>query len=143
MLSYIYGGFMKARDYFLQGNSCSESIVLEAIGNGLCDESLLPVATSFSGGMGSGCVCGAISGSQIVIGHLYGKNNKYNNLPMAKAIAKDFMERFKQSHKVTCCRILSKDFDLQSSERKQHCCNFVDFCSQILEELTTENVTNG
>ena len=40
-----------------QGYSCSESIVMEAIEKGLVPKELLPVATSFSGGMGSGCLC--------------------------------------------------------------------------------------
>ena len=51
---------MNAVDYYKSGYSCSESIVKEAIDLGLCDESLLPVATSFSGGIGSGCLCGAV-----------------------------------------------------------------------------------
>ena len=37
---------MNAVDYYKSGYSCSESIVKEAIDLGLCDESLLPVATS-------------------------------------------------------------------------------------------------
>ena len=67
---------MKAVEYFLDGNSCSESVVSRAIELGLCDKELLSVATPFSGGIGSGCLCGAVSGSLLVIGHLFGKNNK-------------------------------------------------------------------
>ena len=59
--SFIERNFdMNAVDYYKSGYSCSESIVKEAIDLGLCDESLLPVATSFSGGIGSGCLCGAV-----------------------------------------------------------------------------------
>ena len=39
---------MKAVEYFNQGYSCSESIVMEAIEKGLVPKELLPVATSFS-----------------------------------------------------------------------------------------------
>ena len=70
---------MKAVEYFNQGYSCSESIVMEAIEKGLVPKELLPVATSFSGGMGSGCLCGAIAGSQIVLGYLFGKENQAGN----------------------------------------------------------------
>ncbi len=134
---------MKAVEHFMQGFSCSESIVKEAIDLGLCDESALSIATAFSGGMGSGCLCGAIAGSQIVIGELFGKNNKYNNEVIARTLAKEFITKFKEAHKVTCCRVLSKDFEFHSPERKKHCCNFVEFCSKTLQDTIKINVKNG
>lgn len=134
---------MKAVEHFLQGSSCSESIVKEAVDLGLCDESLVSVATSFSGAMGSGCLCGAIAGSQIVIGSLFGRDNKYNNEVIARNLAKEFISKFKEAHKVTCCRVLSKGFEFQSQERKQHCCNFVEFCSKTLKEMVETKVKNG
>lgn len=54
------------------------------IDEGLCDESLLPCATTFSGGMSSGCVCGSVSGSQIVLGYNFGRNNKFGNTISAR-----------------------------------------------------------
>ena len=126
---------MKAAEYFNQGYSCSESIVREAIEKGIVPEELLSVATSFSGGMGSGCLCGAIAGSQIVIGWLYGKNNKNGNEVVARAKAKQFIEEFKKSHKATCCRVLTSGMDMASPERKAHCTNMVNDCSRILEEI--------
>ena len=74
----------KAIDYFMNGYSCSESIVQAAIDDGLCDESLLPVATSFSGGMSSGCVCGALAAAQIISGYNFGRNNSKNNPVQAR-----------------------------------------------------------
>ena len=47
--------------YFKSGYSCSESIVKAASEAGLCSAELLPIATSFSGGMSSGCVCRILS----------------------------------------------------------------------------------
>ena len=88
---------MNAVDYYKSGYSCSESIVKEAIDLGLCDESLLPVATSFSGGIGSGCLCGAVSGSEMVIGLIFGKNNKFGNEPIAREKAKEFMQNLKKN----------------------------------------------
>lgn len=134
---------MKATEYFLNGNSCSESIILAAKDEGLCDEGLLSVASPFSGGLGSGCLCGAISGAMIVIGYLYGKKNKFNNPPIARDIAKTFMNKFKEAHKVTCCRILSKGFEFHTPERKQHCLNFVEFSYNCLTNLLKESVKNG
>ena len=126
---------MKAVDYFLNGNSCSEAIILESYDNGHCSKDLLSVATSFSGGIGSGCLCGAVAGAVMVIGELYGKENKYGNPVIARNLSKEFMTKFKETHKVTCCKILSKGFEIGSAERKQHCCNYVDFCSNLLKEI--------
>ena len=126
---------MKAAEYFNQGYSCSESIIMEAAEKGLVPKELLSIATSFSGGMGSGCLCGAIAGSQIVLGWLFGKNNQNNNDPQARMLAKQFIEEFKKKHKSTCCRVLTAGMDMASPERKAHCTNMVNDCSKILEEM--------
>lgn len=126
---------MKAAEYFNQGYSCSESILMEAIEKGLVPKELLSVATSFSGGMGSGCLCGAIAGSQIIIGYLYGRENSQGNDTIARKLAKNFIEEFKKTHKATCCRVLTAGLDMASAERKAHCTNMVNDCSRILEEI--------
>lgn len=64
----------KALGYFKNGYSCSESIVQACIDLGLCDKELLPCATTFSAGMSSGCACGAVTGAQLVLGYLFGRN---------------------------------------------------------------------
>ena len=127
-----------AVDNFLnQGCSCSESIVTAAAQMGYVPEDLISVATSFSGGMGSGCLCGAVAGSQMVIGYLHGKN-KTNT---ARALAKEFVEEFKKSHKATCCRVLTAGLDFHSPERKKHCVNMVQSCAKILSEMLEKEKT--
>lgn len=119
---------MKAAEYFNQGYSCSESIMMEAIEKGLVPEEFLPSATSFSAGMSSGCLCGAVAGSQMVLGYVLGRDK-------ARAAAKQFIEEFKKSHRATCCRVLTSGMDMASPERKAHCTNMVNDCSRILEEI--------
>ncbi|MBQ9149913.1 C_GCAxxG_C_C family protein [bacterium] len=125
-----------APKYFLeQGYSCSESIARTAVDLGLTNEDFISCATSFSGGMGSGCLCGAVAGAQMVIGLIHGKT-KDNT---ARALAREFYQRFTQKYKVTCCKILTKDFkDFHSKERKEHCANMVYECSRILDEILEE-----
>lgn len=122
---------MAADNFLNKGYSCSESIVQAAIDLNMVPKELLSVATSFSGGMGSGCLCGAIAGSQIVLGYLFGKN-KTNT---ARALAKEFIEEFKKTHKATCCRVLTAGFDFHSPERKKHCVNMVESCANILSTM--------
>lgn len=122
-----------APKYFLEeGYSCSESFARAAFELGLADENIVNIATSFSGGMGSGCLCGAVAGAQMIIGLLHGKN-KGNT---ARALAKEFYQRFSEKYKVTCCKILTKDLkDFHSKERKEHCANMVFECSKILDDI--------
>ena len=126
-----------ATDNFKNGFSCSESIAKAAVDLGLADENLINIATSFSGGMGSGCLCGAIAGSQMVLGYLFGKN-KSN---IARALAKEFIEEFKKSHTATCCRVLTAGFDFHSPERKNHCVNMVADCAMILDKIVEREKT--
>ena len=126
---------MKAAEYFNNGYSCSESMIKWAIDEGLVSEDVLPLATPFSGGMGVGCLCGAIAGAQIIIGSQFGRENKKGNENIARVKAKELIQRFTQKHGATCCRVLTRGMDMASSERKAHCVNMVDECQKLVEEL--------
>ena len=91
----------KALELFKNGYSCSESIVQACIEEGLCPSDMLPCATTFSAGMSSGCVCGTVASSQIVLGYLFGRNNKFGNQASAREKAANFVEEFKNKNKVT------------------------------------------
>lgn len=128
---------MKMKDlalkYFKEWYSCSESIVLAAADKGLCSAELLCVATPFSGGMSSGCLCGAIAGAQIVIGACVERDK-------ARFMAKEFITKFKERNKATCCRILTREHENNSSERRESCKKYVYDCAEILEELVQGKV---
>ena len=126
---------MKATEYFNNGYSCSESLIMWAIDEGLVSEELLPVATSFSGGMGSGCLCGAIAGAQMIIGSLYGRNNKHGNDLIARVKAKELVQNFTEKHGATCCRVLTRGMEFSGPNRKAHCTNMVDECQNLVEKL--------
>ncbi len=124
-----------APNYFKEGYSCSESIARAAVEMNMADESLVSIATSFSGGMSLRCLCGAVAGSQMVLGLLHGRN-KDNK---ARVLAKEFYERFTNNHKVACCKVLSAGFkDFHSPERKAHCANIVEECGKILDEMLSQ-----
>lgn len=122
----------KAIKHFLQdGFSCSESVMMAAIEKGLVEESLLNCASSFSGAMSSGCLCGTIAASQMIIGAIHGRNKS----GMARKLAKEFVDKFKEKNKATCCRVLSGKFEHHSPERKQNCAKLVASSIDILEEI--------
>ncbi len=128
--------------YFLQGYSCSESVVQAAIDKGYAPKELLSAATSFSGGMGVRCLCGAVAGAQLVIGSMYGKNENRDGM-QARALAKQFNEKFAEKYKVNCCKVLSSGFEFHSPERKQHCTSMVGDSCEILESILKENLVKA
>jgi C_GCAxxG_C_C family probable redox protein len=131
-----------ASNYYKQGYSCSESVVQAAIDAGLCDKSLLAIASSFSGGMSSGCLCGAVAGAQLVLGCNFGKENSKNNPEIARAKAKEFIDEFKKNHKATCCKVLTAGLAVGSPERKHNCTSLVEECAVILEDLVKVKTTS-
>lgn len=132
---------MNAVEYFQSGYSCSESMIKWAIDEGLVNNELLSVATSFSGGMGVGCLCGAVAGAQMIIGSQYGRDNNYQNDVIARAKAKEFIQKFMETHKATCCRVLTRGLEMASPERKAHCSNMVNDCQKIVESLLQVEAT--
>ena len=121
----------KSIENFKDGLSCSEAVVKACYDVGLVDDSLINIATSFSGGMQSGCICGAVAGAQMVIGFLHGRNKDYS----AKEKAKLFIQKFKEVKGATCCKVLSSGFDFHSPERRQNCVSLVRLASEILEDV--------
>lgn len=127
-----------AKNYFLNGYSCSEAVVQAAADKGYISQEALAIATSFSGGMGVRCLCGAVAGAQMVIGAMYGKS-KTSDGKMARKLAKEFFEKFAEKYKVACCKVLSAKYDFASLERKQHCSNMVYDSCEILENILVDN----
>lgn len=131
-----------ALKYFMEGYSCSESMVQAAADKGYITQEALSIATSFSGGMGVRCLCGAVAGAQMVIGSMFGKN-KNRDGKKARALAKEFNEKFAEKYKVNCCRVLSAGYDFHSPERRLHCCEMIKDSSDILENILKENMVSA
>lgn len=125
----------KAKEFYENGYSCSESILKAAAAEGLLPEEMVKMATAFSGGMSSGCLCGAVAGSQLVISYNSGRTDISENPAECKTKAKEFVDNFKAKHKYTCCKALSGKYDFHSPERKQNCALLVQDCAKILDEI--------
>ena len=116
-----------AKNYYLKGSSCSEAVIKAAHDIGLFKsgniDEVHKIASMFSGGMSSGCLCGAVAGSQIVLGCIFGK----------RKVAADFVKKFKEKRKVTCCNALSAAYKDNPIERRKNCASIVEDSAQILE----------
>jgi len=124
-----------AKDFFNNGYSCSESILKAAASEGHLSEEMVKLATVFSGGMSSGCLCGALAGAQLVISSKFGRCDSSESPVECKAKAKDLLETFKETHKFTCCKALSGKYEFSSPERRKNCATLVEDAAKILDKI--------
>ncbi|MEI8388300.1 MAG: C-GCAxxG-C-C family protein [bacterium] len=127
-----------AKEHYEKGSSCSEAVIKAAHDCGIYKsdniEEIHKIASMFSGGMSSGCVCGAVAGAQIVLGCVFGKNST-GNTNLNRTVASDFIKKFKEKRKVTCCTSLSAPYKNNPTERRKNCVSIVEESAQILENL--------
>ncbi len=135
-----------AREYYQNGFSCSEAVVKAAYDSGIYKsgnlEEIHKIASMFSGGMSSGCLCGAAAGSQIVLGCIFGREISENNT-LNREIAVEFVNKFKEKRKTTCCRVLSAPYKNNPIERKKNCASIVEESAQILENIVNSRVKDA
>ena len=138
----------RARDYFLEGYNCSQSVFLAFSDlTGFDEKTALLVSSSFGGGMGRlREVCGAVSGMFMAAGVLYGYTDpkagteKTEHYKRIQELAAAFKER---NSSIVCRDILGKiaeDKSFIPSERTEEyyktrpCAKMVEDATEILEK---------
>ena len=130
-----------AEKYHLAGNNCVESVVKA------CNESMdlqipevaIRMASGLGGGIGrSGCVCGALTGSCLIIGALAGRADpSEKHQTEVYKYTHEFHERFKEHFGTTCCRALNK-LSFGTPEYRKQCIHITataaDMVSDFIEE---------
>ncbi len=131
----------QAKLNYENGLSCSEAIITAAEEIGICKfndiNEIHKIASMFSNGMLNGCLCGALAGSQIVLGCIFGRNISERS-KMSKLISAKFIQTFKEKRKTTCCRALSAPYRDNPVERRENCANIVAESAHILEDLVNQ-----
>lgn len=129
-----------AEGYFERGEFfCSEAVVKtinDELGKTFSDE-VTKLASGFPIGVGkSGCLCGAVSGGVMALGMVYGRcHGEAMHEDMFKHAA-DLHDRIKELYKSTCCRVMTRNFEFQSPERKAHCIKITgEVAAYIAEKL--------
>lgn len=138
----------KAEGYFQRGEFfCSEAVVHtinELLGWPYPPE-IVRMASGFPIGIGkSGCLCGAVSGGVMALGMAYGRVHgepmKEKMFPVAAALH----DHIKELYKSTCCRVLVKDYEFASPERKAHCVKITGEVAAFIAQklLEDEEIAN-
>lgn len=136
-----------ASGYFDRGEFfCSEAVVKtinDALGQPM-PPSITKVASAFPIGLGkSQCLCGAVSGGEIALGIVYGRNHGEEMHPKMFELAKALHDYTIQEYKATCCRVITRQWqgdDFKSPERKKHC---VEITGKMARWVANELIKDG
>ena len=140
-----------AKNYFLSGYNCAQSVVLAFKDEVDMDETvLLKIASSFGGGLGRlREVCGAVSGMAIILGLKYGYTDISNNDSKAEHYKRiqETVNLFKQKNGSFICKELINQTpngyvpEERTKEyyRKRSCGDLVFDVAEILEDYIKNN----
>ena len=129
-----------AGNNFRNGYNCAEAI-LRAFRDGLhlpLPDEALKIATGFGGGIGhTGCVCGALSASIMVLGLIHGRSDSSQGRESAYAAAQEFHRRFEDNFGASCCRALNPHpFD--TKEHLRNCLKITGTTAELLAGYLNE-----
>lgn len=135
-----------AEEYFRNGTYfCSEAIVQtlnDELKNPLPDE-IVRIASSFPIGLGKAqCLCGAVSGGEIILGMMYGRTKGEPMDPKMFEISKALHDYIINEYKATCCRVITRQWngdDFKSPERKEHCITITGKVARWVAERLIED----
>lgn len=130
--------------YFQNGLFCSEAVLRgfnEAYNLGLRPDQY-KIATAFGAGLGeSGCACGAVTGCVMVLSLIAGRNHNYESERVSFTAVNELHDKFRQAHKVMCCRILTNNFTWNTAEHKLNCEDLVRHAAEITEDIIQRELT--
>ncbi len=133
----------RAVELFMSGYNCSQAVfVAFATDLGLSEETALSISVGLGGGVGRMReVCGAVSGSAMVVGLKYPQYNKMQVYELVRAIADEFK---KTNPSIVCKELL----DLQEAEqsakpedrtpeyyKKRPCVKIVEDAAKAVEKI--------
>lgn len=114
------------------GFYCSEALVASIRKNLAPEmpEELVAAASGFPVGVGRAkCMCGAVSGSVICLGYLFGRTAPSSPADPISVncmkLAYEVQDSFRKNHKgVLCCSVHTHGMDMGSGEHKAQCISF-------------------
>ena len=124
---------------FHHGYTCSESVIYAIdkhfdLGMGT---DAIAMSSGFPWGLGgAGCLCGAVAGSAMCIGYLFGRRTPGDPcVDRCFALTQEFHNAFRREFGATCCRALLRGMDREDPKRKEQCAKQVAFAIQVLDTI--------
>ena len=135
-----------ARENYLNGYGCAESILHALKDTGILDipETVLKTSTGFGTGFGGkGSTCGAVTGPIMAIGLKYGRLNPDDDFENAYSRTKKLADIFEQKYKTTECACVTKVWrergKFTTPERRKFCGAIVRYMARETEKILSED----
>jgi C_GCAxxG_C_C family probable redox protein len=133
---------------FKEGYNCAEAI-LQAFRSEMPEElsaDFFKIASGFGGGIGhAGCMCGALTGSIMVLSLLFGRvSNKESKESKEKIyqLSEEFHGNFKEKFGATCCRVLNPH-SFNSKDHLRNCLKITGGTAELLSEYICKQKTSN
>ncbi|MGE4318001.1 MAG: C-GCAxxG-C-C family (seleno)protein [Deferribacterales bacterium] len=137
---------LTARDavsYFKEGYACSEAVLLAFEKNteiNFSDEIKRGMSAFVEGIGGSGCICGALSGSVFVLSSMGGRLKPDEPTDKLNKAVRKLHDAFREEFKSACCRVITKNASKFLGIGKFNSCHkTVDFCARQIISISIEN----
>lgn len=125
-------------EYFRNGLYCSEAILraFNEVYELNLPEEHYKISTGFATGFGEAkCSCGSVTGGVMVLSLITGRRNNYESERRNFTLVNELHNRFKEKHKVICCRALTKTVEWGSAEHKILCEDYVIDAARITDDI--------
>lgn len=135
-----------ARENYLNGYGCAESILHALNGTRVLDvpDIVLKASTGFGTGLGGkGSTCGAVTGPIMAVGIKYGRLKPDEDFDDAYRRTKKIADTYEQKYKTTDCACVTKVWrergKFTTPERRKFCGAIVRYMARETEKILSED----
>ena len=134
----------RAEDLYREGFFCCEAVVSAIRSEFEVDvpEEVIAMASGMSVGVGrSGCLCGAVNGGVLALGMFFGRTEPLGphdpSVNYLMNLTNELHTWFRDNNgkHSTCCRVLTREFDMGQGEHKEQCIRFTGMCAFKVAEI--------
>ena len=98
-----------AQEKYNQGFNCAESVAASFASTypQKISSQLVPLASAFGGGLGTGCLCGALAASTMILSNFIGRNQPSDaDKTEIYALSKECHDLFTNKFSSACCKVV-------------------------------------
>ena len=134
----------KAEELYRSGFFCCEAVMSAIRSEFEVDvpEEVIAMASGMAVGVGrSGCLCGAVNGGVLALGMFFGRTEPLGpedpGVNHLMGLTNELHSWFRDNNgkHSTCCRVLTREFDMASGEHKEQCIRFTGMCAGKTAEI--------
>ena len=111
-----------ARYFYTGGFNCAETVLTILRNNKTItvNRDAVRMMSGFGGGIGKGCVCGAVTGAVAAMGSIYGRTTPSDSNEKTKEMVARFTDAFLEKYPSLNCELLLSDYEKGTEAQYLH-----------------------